>query len=229
MKSAGAKVLALFLVSTMVLSSIAYFTGSGENKERSPPYTIISFNGVHFTVVVPDNSTGDVLWLVIDDIKEKYRDETDTPIIDFFDDRDVAQKGDNGYYDEIPEGDPRIDSYYMHWLGQYTGRTDELYYFNYSERINYPEREPRPEKYSNPKSIDFLDVGGRLVNEPFSSIVDALRMTPGGVEMAVYVDIEAVLQDPALGPFISSQLQMEGLGIDILDSLYGANTTHMYM
>ncbi len=230
MKSAGAKVLALFLVSTMVLSSIAYFTGSGENKERSPPYTIISFNGVHFTVVVPDNSTGDVLWLVIDDIKEKYRDETDTPIIDFFDDRDVAQKGDNGYYDEIPEGDPRIDSYYMHWLGQYTGRTDELYYFNYSERINYPEREPRPEKYSNPKSIDFLDVGGRLVNEPFSSIVDALRMTPDGVEMAEYVDIEAISESPA-GPFIRSQLQMGGLGvniINILDGLYGANTTRMY-
>ncbi|HHI30402.1 MAG TPA: hypothetical protein ENL17_01655 [Candidatus Methanoperedenaceae archaeon] len=120
MKSAGAKFLALFLISTMVLSSIAYFTGGREDE------------GVEESLVT-ENQT-----------------------------------------------------------------------------------------------IDFLDVGGRLVNEPFSSIHDALRMTPEGVEMVVYVDIEAVLQDPALGPFISSQLQMEGLGIDILDSLYGANTTHMY-
>ena len=119
MKSAGAKFLALFLISTMVLSSIAYFTGGREDE------------GVEESLVT-ENQT-----------------------------------------------------------------------------------------------IDFLDVGGRLVNEPFSSIHDALRMTPEGVEMAVYVDIEAISETPA-GPFIRSQLQMEGLGIDILDSLYGANTTHMY-
>lgn len=119
MKSAGAKVLALFLVSTMVLSSVAYFTGSSEKK---------------------------------------------------------------------------------------SGRESSV---------------------TENQTIDFLDVGGRLVNEPFSSIVDALRMTPEGVEMAEYVDIEAISESPA-GPFIRSQLQMEGLGIDILDGLYGANTTRMY-
>jgi len=119
MKSAGAKFLALFLVSTMVLSSIAYFTGSRDDDSGKVPSVV-------------ENQT-----------------------------------------------------------------------------------------------IDFLDVGGRLVNEPFSSIHDALRMTPEGVDKAEYVDIEAILQTPA-GPFISSQLQMKGLGIDVLDRIYGANTTRMY-
>jgi hypothetical protein len=105
-----------------------------------PPYTIISFNGVHFIVAVPENSTEDELYLIVSDIRQKY--EIDTPIIDFFDDKDVALKRKNGYYDMIPEGDPRIRPYYMHWLGQYSGREYKLYYFNYSERLKNAQEGP---------------------------------------------------------------------------------------
>jgi len=45
------------------------------------------------------------------------------------------QNWDNGYYDLIPDSNPRIKPYWMHYVGHYSGKADKLYYFNYSERL----------------------------------------------------------------------------------------------
>jgi hypothetical protein len=75
--------------------------------------------------------------------------------------------------------------------------------------------------------VDFLDVGGELINQPFNSLKDALNITPSGVTRAEYVNLQAASGTP-MEPFLLGQLRSEGLPVEELNRLYGANTTHMY-
>ena len=74
---------------------------------------------------------------------------------------------------------------------------------------------------------DFFDVGGQLISEPFTSIQDALKITPSGAVHAEYVDLNALANTP-MEPFVLSQLQGEGLPVEQLNKLYGANTDCIY-
>ncbi len=74
---------------------------------------------------------------------------------------------------------------------------------------------------------DFFDVGGQLISEPFTSIQDALKITPSGAVHAEYVDLNA-LANTSMEPFVLSQLQGEGLPVEQLNKLYGANTDCIY-
>ncbi len=74
---------------------------------------------------------------------------------------------------------------------------------------------------------DFFDVGGQLISEPFTSIQDALKITPSGAVHAEYVDLNA-LANTSMELFVLSQLQSEGLPVEQLNKLYGANTDCIY-
>jgi len=74
---------------------------------------------------------------------------------------------------------------------------------------------------------DFFDVGGQLISEPFTSIQDALKITPSGAVHAEYVDLNAVA-NTSMEPFVLSQLQGEGLPVEQLNKLYDADTDCIY-
>jgi hypothetical protein len=60
------------------------------------------------------------------------------------------------------------------------------------------------------------------VNQPFNSISDGLRMTPPGVVMANYVDLENM--PPQMIQWVNQDMKL----IQQVDSLYKSNTTKMY-
>lgn len=97
----------------------------------------------------------------------------------------------------------------------------------FSGNTNQQSEQEASDNLTYNQTVDFLDIGGELINEPFTSIKDALNITPPGAVRAEYVNLEKTTGTP-LGQFISSQLQREGLPVDELNRLYGATTTHLY-
>ncbi|RZB29033.1 MAG: hypothetical protein AEth_01637 [Candidatus Argoarchaeum ethanivorans] len=74
---------------------------------------------------------------------------------------------------------------------------------------------------------DFFDVGGQLISEPFTSMQDALKITPSGAVHAEYVNLKTVA-NTSMESFVLSQLQSEGLPVEQLNKLYDANTDCIY-
>ncbi|MDD5473444.1 MAG: hypothetical protein PHU34_04765 [Candidatus Methanoperedens sp.] len=87
--------------------------------------------------------------------------------------------------------------------------------------VTSPRDQPAPQTNEQQSQRDKYNPEFWVVNQPFYSISDALKMTPDGALTADYADLESMT--PQMVLWAKTQLP-----VDDVDSLYKSNTTKIY-